>query len=83
MTEQQQRQFFDDETPETTLVLVGKQELRFYPKAGRLTVSRKSWTGADGTTVLGKAVNLKLKENVGNREFINLLERVVEYLKGR
>ena len=83
MNEQNDRYFYQNEAPEITLSLQGGQEIRFYSGAGRLTLSRKAWKNPEGKEVLGKALNLKLKENVGNLDLIAMFEMVIEYLKGR
>lgn len=71
--------FYEKEQPE--LVTVKSGELRLFRNSQRLAVSKPSWSNNEGVH-MGKTVTIDLGANKGNQEVIELLEHVIEMLKG-
>lgn len=51
--------FWETETPVTATT--GKNEIEYFPQAGKLTISRPSWTDDKGEVRRGKTVVLDLE----------------------
>ena len=62
-----------------------KNVLRYYPKAGRLQLSRPDRLGLDGMSTVGKTVSLDLqavRDAEQAEDAIALLQQVMDSLKG-
>lgn len=70
--------FWETETP--VKATTGKNELEYFPQAGKLTISRPSWTDDKGETRRGKTVVLDLTAVKASPEAVQIIKTVAESL---
>lgn len=66
--------FWETETPVTATT--GKNELEYFPQAGKLTISRPSWTDGHGEVRRGKTVTLDLEAVKGCPEAVQIVKTI-------
>ena len=66
--------YWDDEKP--VVADTGKNELEYFPQAGKLTISRPSWTDGHGEVRRGKTVTLDLEAVKGCPEAVQIVKTI-------
>lgn len=70
--------YWETETP--IRASTKKNELEYYREAGKLAISRPSWTDGSGESKRGKTVTLDLAALKESPEALSLLQKIVKEL---
>lgn len=70
--------YWETETP--LRASTKKNELEYYREAGKLAISRPSWTDGNGESKRGKTVTLDLTALKESPEALRLLQKIVKEL---